>query len=72
MEQIVFKDAIYQPVSTIEPQIKSIDEVVQEEVEAPQLIQKGSCLDFLNYCSRCANCCTQWCLCFRLCKDNID
>lgn len=68
MEEIAYKGAIYQPVSTIAPQIKTVDEVVGEE-ESPQLTEKGSCID---YCSRLANCCTQWCLCFRLCKDNID
>lgn len=70
VDEIPFKNTIYKPVSTKAPKIKALDEVLIEE-EPSQKTEKGSCGALLDYCTQCAYCCREWCLCVRLCEENF-
>lgn len=77
MENILHEttsNVIYQPTKR-SPQfveLKHFEEICIEENEKPGNVKNGECCDaFLDMCSRCANCCTQWCFCYRLTEQNF-
>ena len=68
------KNVIYQPVSMKDTrQSNKLDEIcIEEENVKPSIAKNGGCSSLLMFCNQCASCCTQWCFCCRLCKENLE
>ena len=67
-------NVIYQPTKRSPEfvEMKHFEEICIEDSDKPRKIETGDCCDsFLDTCSRCANCCTQWCFCYRLTEQNF-